>query len=44
MRDGGCFMRAGWVHQLKLYPFSISEGERFIAMGKVCTFQLDFVQ
>ena len=37
-------MRAGWVHQLKLYPFSIREGERFIAIGKVCTVQLDFVQ
>ena len=28
-------MRSGWVHQLKLYPFSTHEGERFIAMGKV---------
>ena len=32
MLDGGCVMRAGWVHQLKLYPFSIREGERFIVM------------
>ncbi|XP_065891478.1 uncharacterized protein [Dysidea avara] len=35
MLDGGCFMRAGWVHQLKLCPFSNREGEAFVAMGKV---------
>ena len=28
-------MRAGWVHQLKLCPFSNREGEAFVAMGKV---------
>ena len=35
MLDGGCFMRAGWVHQLKLYPYSFSEGDKFVVMGKV---------
>lgn len=35
MLDGGCFMRAGWVHQLKLYRFSVSDGDRFVVMGKV---------
>ena len=29
---------------VKALSISIREGERFIAMGKVCTFQLDFVQ
>lgn len=28
-------MRAGWVHQLRLYPYSVPEGDRFVAMGKV---------
>ena len=35
MLEGGCFMRAGWVHQLKLYPYSVSEGDRFVVMGMV---------
>ena len=43
MIDGGCFMRAGWVHQLKLSPYSNHEGEAFVAMGKVCQCQLNYV-
>ena len=35
MLEGGCFMRAGWVHQLKRYPYSVPEGDRFVVMGKV---------
>ena len=25
-------------HQLKLYPFFVHEGERFVAIGKVCEY------
>ena len=35
MLEGSCFMRAGWVHQLKLYRYSVSEEDRFVAMRKV---------
>ena len=37
MLDGGCFMRAGWVHDLKIYPFSEADENRsrFVIMGKV---------
>ena len=30
MLDGGCFIRAGLIHQLKLYPYSVPEGDRFV--------------
>ena len=37
MLDGGSFMRAGWVHDLKLHPFTSSGGNtrKFVVMGKV---------
>ena len=35
MLDGGCFMRAGWVHDLKIYPYSEVDENRFVIMGKV---------
>ena len=35
MLDGGCFMRAGWVHDLKIYPYSEADENRFVIMGKV---------
>ena len=42
MLDGGSFMRAGWVHDLKLHPFTSSgdgDTRKFVIMGKVrrCT-------
>ena len=41
MLDGGSFMRAGWVHDIKLHPFTVSGdhgANRFIIMGKVRIF------
>ena len=41
MLDGGSFMKAGWVHGLKLYKFSVAgraAGERFVAMAMVYLF------
>ena len=35
MLDGGCFMRAGWVHDLKIYPYSEVDENRFVIKGKV---------
>ena len=35
MLDGGCFMRAGWVHDFKTYPYSEVDKNRFAIMGKV---------
>lgn len=39
MLDGGSFMRAGWVHDLKLHPFTTLGGggdtRKFVIMGKV---------
>ena len=35
MLNGGCFMRAGWVHDLKIYPYSVVDENRFVIMGKV---------
>ena len=35
MLDGGCIMRAGWVHDLKIYPYSEVDENRFVIMGKV---------
>ena len=35
MLEGESFMRAGQVHQLKLYLYSVSEEDRFVIMGEV---------
>ena len=36
MLDGDCFMKAGWVHCLKLHAFTVATGnQRFVIMGKV---------
>ena len=36
MLDGGNFLKAGWVHRMKLHKFDCSLGsERFLVMGKV---------
>ena len=35
MLDGGCFIRAGWVHELKIYCYTAEEEQRFVVMGKV---------
>ncbi len=35
MLDGNNFVKAGWVHGLKLHEYSITEGSRFVIMGKV---------
>lgn len=35
MLDGNNFLKAGWVHGLKLHEYSIAEGSRYVVMGKV---------
>ena len=35
MLDGDSFIKAGWVHNLRLYQFSSADDLRFVVMGKV---------
>ena len=35
MLDGDCFLKAGWIHNLRLYRFVSSNDLRFVVMGKV---------
>ena len=35
MLDGDCFLKAGWIHNLRLYRFVSSNNVRYVIMGKV---------
>ena len=35
MLDGNNFVRAGWVHALKLHQYQTAAYKRFLVMGKV---------
>ena len=35
MLDSEGFVRAGWVHDLRLHQFSTSDGVKFVIKGKV---------
>ena len=35
MLDGDSFIKAGWVHNLRLYQFSSADDLRFVVMEKV---------
>ena len=35
MLDGSSFLKAGWVHNLRLHQFSSTGDVRFLIMGKV---------
>ncbi len=35
MLDGNNFLKAGWVHGLKLHEYKVTEESKFVIMGKV---------
>jgi len=35
MLDGDNFLKAGWVHNLRLHQFTCNDGLLFVVMGKV---------
>ena len=35
MLDGESFLKAGWIHGMKLHSFGSAEESKFVIMGKV---------
>ena len=35
MLDGERFLKAGWIHGMKLHSFGSTEESKFVIMGKV---------
>ena len=44
MFDGESFLKAGWIHSLKLHQFSKGDSSQFLILGKVIVFVFSVIR